>query len=251
MLRSASELKGYPLEASDGAIGKINDCLFDDGTWKLRWLVVETGSWLTGREVLIHPSSITAIDDQLQTLAVELTQQKVKDSPETSHDRPVSRRMERSLYGYYGWPAYVGCNFYGAGAIASPFSARPYFGGVGMGEADAQDPSDDDADPHLRSLAEVVGYHIHARDGEIGHIEDLIIDDQRWYVSSLVIDTANWWAGQQVLVSPQVVRDIRWGERQMQVELTRDQIKASPPRETLNTLHGQIGLQQRVHQHSD
>jgi hypothetical protein len=64
MLRLVSRLSGYTIEASDGDIGTFNDFLFDDVTWKVRWLVVDTGHWLSGRKVLIHPSAIGAVDDE-------------------------------------------------------------------------------------------------------------------------------------------------------------------------------------------
>jgi sporulation protein YlmC with PRC-barrel domain len=229
MLRPVSRLKGHAIEATDGHIGTVGDVLFDDATWKTRWLVIHTRHWLSGRKVLIHPSAIGGIDDERQSVSVRLTKAQIKDSPDILHDQPVSRRMENGLYGYYGWDPYWGGSFHGMGAIAAPFSARPYFGGFGMGEPAAIQTHDDDQDPHLRSSVEVSGYHLHASDGDIGHVEDLLLEDESWGIRYLIVDTRNWWAGQHVLVSPFAVREINWGDRLIRVDITRDKIKASPP----------------------
>jgi sporulation protein YlmC with PRC-barrel domain len=250
MLRRISKLSGYAIEATDGHIGTVSDVLFDDATWKTRWLVVDTGHWLTGRKVLIHLSAIGAVDDERQSVSVKLTKARIKDSPDIQHDQPVSRQMEAGLYGYYGWDPYWGGSFYGTGAIAAPFSTRPYFGGFGMGERAEIRTDHDDQDPHLRSVAEVDGYHVHASDGDIGHLEDLLVDESGWGIRYLIIDTRNWWAGPHVLVSPFAVREINWADRQMRLDITREKIEASPPWESphdqltqiyADKLHGYYG----------
>ena len=83
-------------------------------------------------------------------------------------------------------------------------------------------------DRHLRSTYSVSGHHIQALDGEIGHVEDFIIDDETWAIRYLVIDTRNWWAGKKVLVSPQWIENVSWGERKVFVNLSRQTIKESP-----------------------
>jgi uncharacterized protein YrrD len=229
MLRPISKLNGYKIEASDGQIGSADDVLFDDATWKVRWLVVDTGHWLSGRKVLIHPSAIGVVDDEQQSIPVTLTMARIKDSPAIQRDQPVSRQMENGLHGYYGFGPYWGGSFYGMGAIASPFSSRPYFGGLGMGEAAEIQSRPEDQDPHLRSAAEVDGYHIHASDGDVGHVEDLLVEETGWGIRYLVVDTRNWWPGQHVLVSPYAVQEIKWGDRQIRIDVTREKIKTSPP----------------------
>lgn len=229
MLRPVSKFTGYTIEASDGHIGSVSDFLFDDVTWKVRWLVVDTGHWLTGRKVLIHPSAIGTVDNERQIIPVKLTKARIKDSPDLSHDQPVSRQMENGLYGYYGCDPSWGGSFYNMGAIAAPFSSPPYFGRFGMGEATEIQSRHEDEDPHLRSAAAVNGYHVHATDGDIGHVEDLLVEESGWGIRYLIIDTRNWWAGQHVLVSPYAVREIKWGDREMCLDITREKIKTSPP----------------------
>ena len=83
-------------------------------------------------------------------------------------------------------------------------------------------------DPHLRSTQAVTGYHIHALDGEIGHVEDFIIDDETWAIRYLVIDTKNWWPGKKVLISPAWIERISWSESEVYINLNRDRIQQSP-----------------------
>ena len=117
MLEVGSALKGYAIEASDGRIGTVGDFLFDDRTWKVRWLVVDTGTWLTGRKVLVHPSAIGRADYERRELSVSLTKSQVKGSPDILQDQPVSQQMERRLYDYYGWDPYWGDNYFGMGSM--------------------------------------------------------------------------------------------------------------------------------------
>ena len=114
MLLVEPALKGYAVEANEGSVGGVHDCLFDQRSWKLRWLVVDTGGWLTGHKVLIHPSAIGRPDIDHARLPVHLTRAQIKASPEISFDLPVSEQME-GIYGYYGWDPQWGGGGYFAG----------------------------------------------------------------------------------------------------------------------------------------
>ncbi len=225
MLLVGSALEGYVIHARDGKIGSVTDLLFDDTTWKVRWLVVDTGNWLPGRMVLIHPSAIQEADHRRQELAVRLTKAQVKDSPDILQDRPVSQQMESDLYSYYGWDPVWGSSYFGPGAIAS----APYYTDTMLREPPGLGLRLNDGDPHLRSISTVKGYHVHATDGEIGHVENLLLDDANWHINYLIIDTKNWWFGQHVLVSPFAVREISWAEEEIRLDITRDRVKNSPP----------------------
>ena len=99
-------------------------------------------------------------------------------------------------------------------------------------------------DPHLRSTHDVSGYHIQATDGEIGHVEDFIIDDETWAIRYLIIDTRNWWPGKKVLISPQWIERVSWSESKVFVNLSRETIKQSPEytEESLLTRDYETGL---------
>ena len=202
MLLAGSALKGFALEATNGKLGTVSDFLFSDETWRMRWLVVDTGVWLTGRKVLIHPSAIGGADYEHRELPVALTKAQVEGSPDILQDRPVSRQMENDLYGYYGWDPLWSGGFYGGGAMTLPFVPSSYLGDTALLERTDFEDQDEHDDPHLRSMTAVTGYHIHASDGEIGHVENLLVDSASWRIRYLIADTRNWWPGKHVLLSP-------------------------------------------------
>lgn len=220
MLQQGLAFKGFTVEATDGKIGHVSDFLFDETTWQLRWLVIDTGSWLSDRKLLLHPSAIDKADAEAHALLVNLTREQVEKSPGIGTDEPFSRHMEYRLNSYYGINPVQGGAYYGANGYALPLT-----GAQASGQASDAPP----ADPHLRSLVEVTGYNIEASDGAIGHVKSFLIDDESWDIRYLVADTANWWFGRQVLLSPASVLAIDWGEHKLRLNLTCYKIKSSPP----------------------
>jgi len=90
-------------------------------------------------------------------------------------------------------------------------------------------PRATNGDPHLRSLLELKGYHIHALDGKIGHLTDFIIDDESWNIECALIDTKNWWLGKHVLLPASSIAEINWGGRYIRVDQTSYKIKTALP----------------------
>lgn len=249
MLFVESTLKGYAVEASDGKIGVVSDFLFDDQSWKIRWLVLDPGNWLPQRKILLHPSALAEPDPVRQSIAVKLTKAEVEQSPDLQDHQPVSRQMEAHLYDYYGWDPTWGSSFFGLGAIATPFSLPPLVGGPQPDIAAGAAAPLEEADPHLRSVTEVTGYHVHASDGEIGHIENFVFDHANWDIRYLGVDTRNWWPGQHVLISPYAVREIHWEDRHVELNITRAQVKASPPWDSVPMVDH--AYEQQLHTHYD
>lgn len=119
MLRSAEKLQGMALTASDGAIGEVSDLYFDDESWGVRYLVVNTGTWLNGRRVLVSPVAVRDVDAPTNQIFVNLTQKQVENSPDIDTRQPVSRQHESTLLSYYGYPVYWGGPFLW-GAVSTP-----------------------------------------------------------------------------------------------------------------------------------
>ena len=229
MLRNASTIDGYAIAASDGKLGTVSDFLFDDATWLVRWLVVDTGNWLSGRKVLLPPSVLGHLHPSREEFAVRLTMQQVKDSPDIDTDRPVSRQVETNIYDYYGWSPYWGTGFYmgGYGYMGGPMMVPPSPEAIRREKKSVQAQRDRD-DPHLRSIEAVTGYNIHATDGEIGHVEDFLIEEVDWSIHYLVVDTKNWWPAKKVLISPRSAREIDWSSKLVNLDVSRQKIKDSP-----------------------
>ncbi len=248
MLQVTSPLKGFAVQATDGRIGAVVDFLFDDASWNVRWLVVDCGAWLTGRKVLIHPSAISREALEEQQFDVALTKAQVEGSPDLSEDQPVSRQMENRLYSYDDWDPLWGANLSAMpGAMASPLLAPRYLGLGSTDEVAADGPTSRAADPHLRSVMEMTGYRVHAVDGEIGHIENLMIDDTDWSVHYFIVDTRSWWLGKSVLISPAAVKVIDWFDRHVELNVTRDLVEASPPWDPLVAFNDEYAS--RLHKH--
>lgn len=245
MLRTMKELEGYTIGATDGEIGHVRDFYFDDATWVIRYLIVDTGSWLSSREVLISPMSIVQPNWSGKRLPVALTKEQVNESPDIDTDKPVSRQHEETYLSYYGFPLYWGATgLWDAAAnpsmavtgmpVVTPSPAAEAEMDQARADADASAHSDDD--PHLRSCKAVIGYHVAASDGEIGHVEGMLVDDENWALRYLVVNTSNWWMGHSVLIAPQWIKGMNWSAETVSVDLTRKAVKQAPPYDPLKTL---------------
>jgi hypothetical protein len=201
--RSLKDLRDYRILATDGEIGNIADFYLDDQTWALRYFVAETGSWLNKRRVLVSPTAFTDSDGASRTIATTLTREQIEGAPHTDLAQPVSRQFEIKLHEYFAWPMYWRID-----------------------AGDDRDEGEDDL--HLRSVNEILGYNIRAKDGDIGHVEDLIVEERSWRVRYLAIDTRNWLPGRKVLVSPWWIDDVSWPGHRVTVGLNRRAIESSP-----------------------
>jgi hypothetical protein len=225
MLIAAKKLIGFTLAATDGAIGEVDACYFDDEHWTVRYLVVDTGGWLSGRKVLISPMSIRSVDTDGERVVVDLTRARVEASPDIDTHRPVSRQHEISLLQHYGYPTYwYGPYAWGPLLLPTP----PPIPDTVMQEITARAEQDNIEDAHLHSTTDVVGYDIQARDGAIGHVDDFLIDGRSWSIRWIVVDTRNWLPGKHVLLAPEWVDDVTWAERAVRVGLSRAQIQSAP-----------------------
>jgi uncharacterized protein YrrD len=240
MLWNASALRGFTIEATDGTIGTVSDLLFDDHTWTTRWLVVETGGWLSRRKVLLPLSALGKPDEATRQFSVHLTRQQVKDSPDVNTDLPVSRHKEAHVYNYYDWNPYWTSGFASmSNAIATPFVLPITREDLSPRDQDeGTDAVQDDGDPHLRSALAVIGGHIAAIDGEIGHVEDFLIDDETWHLSFMTVDTKNWLPGQRVLLPVRLIREIDWFSGIIDIAIDRATVKGSPPYDPQMTSDG-------------
>jgi hypothetical protein len=255
MLRNTKDLENFAIRATDGEIGKIKDMYFDDDAWVLRYFIVETGSWLSSRKVLISPVSVREPDWSGKTLPAAISKSQVSKSPDIDTDKPVSRQNEEQYFGYYGYPYYwAGMGIWGDGLY--PYGVPPYISnGPGWAERQREDETALAAersrhrndDPHLRSCEAVSGYHVHATDGEIGHVSGFLVDEATWAIRYLIVDTSNWWMGHEVLIAPPWISGVRWSDKTVSVDLDRASVKASPPYDP-NALPGR-DWERNLHNH--
>jgi hypothetical protein len=220
MLQSLKVLQGYTIHGTDGEIGKVREFYFDSNAWKVRYLVVDSGDWLDGRVVLLAPVALGRPDFDAEALSVPLSREQVRSSPSIDTNRPVSREQETALLSYYQWPLY-----WQGDAIGPSLPAYPL---VDLVTQMQQAQTTLEPENGLRSSREVMGYKIHARDGEIGRVEDFIFEDESWRILYMVVDVGGWLVGRKVLVSPSWVQQVRWADSEVQVDLAKETIQNSP-----------------------
>jgi uncharacterized protein YrrD len=233
MLRSLFDHKGFSIQATDGEIGKVDDFFFDDEHWVVRYLVVDTGGWLTGRKVLVSPRSVKEVDFRTKKVLVDVTRERVEGSPAIAAAEPVSRQYEERYFAYYGWPYYwMGPYAWGPYPYPSPTVLNPEVPPVPEASGGQRH-----GDPHLRSAHEVKGYEVRARDDEsAGHVDDFLLDPGNWGIHYLVVDTGPLWFGHKILVAPDWTSNISWPENRVYVDMTAQQVKDAPAFESVDTI---------------
>ena len=177
------------------------------------------------RSVLISPYALGGILTTEKLIRVELSKAQIENSPAIENDRPVSRQFELAYYPYYGFPSYWGGSSLWGNAAYPQMVELPL--GMAGGRRETIRKGDDD-DPHLRSTKDVDGHTIQALDGEVGHVEDFVIDDESWTIRYLIVGTRNWWSGKKVLISTRSVDRLSYEDSSVYLRLKRETIQKSP-----------------------
>lgn len=239
MLHSVKDIFGFAVVAADGEVGSVDDVYFDEREWTIRYLVVDTGGWLAGHQVLIAPRAIAAADWPEQSLRVGLSRKQVEDSPGIDAEKTVSRQRETEFHDYYGYP------YYWTGPYLWGYAPLPAIPPQEAAE-NTMDPAAEErremerarTDSHLRSVGEVTGYEIRAAGNDsVGYIKDFLFDDSDWSIRLIVVDTSHWWPGKEVLIPPSLIRQVNWDDKTVAVDVAREQIENSPEYDHLNPPH--------------
>ena len=219
------DVRGDAIAARDGMIGSVEDAYFDDERWSVRYLVVDTRRWLPGRKVLISPVSIEKEGNAPRhSIRVGLSREQVERSPAADTAPPVSRQFEKAHARYYAFNLYWAGPYWGAFPL--PGSAAERADSAAFREMKAAERKA--AQSHLRSTRAVVGHRVEASDGPIGHVDDLIVDDEAWAVAGVVVDTRNWLPGRKVIVAPCAVRAIDWLQKKVLLGMSRAEVRNAP-----------------------
>lgn len=218
MIQNINDLYGYKLAAKDGEIGEIKDFYFDDHDWVIRYLVVETGGWIGGRQVLLSPHAFGPFNQVSKVLPVHLTKQQIENSPPIEQHQPISRQYETAYYQYYGLPNYWnGGSLWGVGTYPMVPDLPAW---ASTKKVTQQNPRDQ----QLRSMREVSGYAIRTVDGEIGTVSGFLADDTHWVITELIVETGHWYAGKKIRLLPEHIEQINYLERNVQVNLTKEDL---------------------------
>lgn len=232
MLHRIKALHKCTVYANDGVVGTLDRCYFDDDHWAVRYLVVDTGTWLPGREVLIPPLAVADIQESESAIHLAMPRIQIEKSPAVGMTTVPTREQEAMYLTYYGFPLY----WEGAGLWGQESSSAANV--VDFDERRLRAASEIQGITAaldviaLQDSQNVAGCHLHATDGAIGRVEDFIVEDTSWLIRYLIVDTSNWWMGRRVLIAPQWVTNIDWGRSIVQLALTKDAIKNSPEYDT-------------------
>ena len=225
MLQNLKELYGRKLAASDGDIGHVKDFYFDDLTWAVRYIVADTGTWLTGRQVLLAPHALGRFDRKGEIFPVNLTRKKIEDSPSIDTHRPVSRQYEEEYYRYYGQAGY-----WQAGGMTG-LADIPAIAPPSIPVTTAHHGHHQRDDVHLRSTKAVTGYSIEATDGPMGSVCSFMVNHRSWMIRDLVVETGHWYAGKEILISPGKIVRISYEESKVFVKLSQADIRRTAEHE--------------------
>lgn len=218
MLHVIKDLERLKINAKDGDVGYVYDFYFDDTTWITRYIVADTGNWLTGRSVLLSPNAVDKSDFNEKALSVNLKKEQIENSPSISEDEPVSLQHEKLLTDYYGWPAY--------------WTLDPALQSMVAMKQDEYEKEGTQGDPHLRSIREVRSYDVEVLEGDIGVVDSFIVDDSNWNIKYLVVDTRKWlhWlpGGKFVLISPEWIDKVDYQRSKIFLSVDKKTIEDIP-----------------------
>jgi len=229
MKRSLKTLIDYKIQTTDQVEGKINDFLFDEKSWVIRYMKSDFGNFISPQKVLVPQVFLESPNWHDHSFPIEISSKEIDRCPDIEEHQTVSRKYEEILFEHYDLKPYW-YSAYTVPIASSFYPPRPL-------KTPTKNIEEENIDTILRSFEEVKGYHIQAIDGKIGHIEDLIIDDDDWQIVYVVIDTSNWlpWS-KKVLIAIDWMDNISYEKREVKISLHKDAIKNAPEYDESQTI---------------
>jgi hypothetical protein len=223
MLYQASKLVNYAVESLDGEFRAVTRFYFDGRTWNVLYVGANAGVIpFSGPEVLIPAEALLKANESEGRLPVNLTKTQIEKCPAGKSHPPVSRQTEPAFHDYYDQKTKTA-----DGSVEFPYIPGPDLD-ADRGKPRPEDRAEDGWNRHLRSTEGLAGYHVETAGGDVGRIEDFIVDDAKWTIRYLVVNAHHWWPGRKTLVSTQWVENISAAESKVVVSISRHAVKASP-----------------------
>lgn len=230
MLEKTKKLYGYTVKAEDGDAGQVVSMLFDDRDWNINYLVVDTGSWLAGRRVLLSTEAVKMVSWKNDLVVTNLTTTKIKDSPTVDLEKPVSEEELAELHRYYGWASFRPGILPGA-PVAVPGTAMSISQTMEYkitDESRGEELLQEEIERHLRSTREVSRYRVEAEEETIGYVEDLLFETDDWTIRYFIVDAGGIMEEKEILLSRDWVRSLDWLKREIDMAITIDAVKDAP-----------------------
>ncbi|MBD3403395.1 hypothetical protein GF420_10905 [candidate division GN15 bacterium] len=225
MLHDITTINHLRVEDSEGEAGSVADLLIDDGSWTVRYVVIDIGSWLTGRKILVPPVVVGKPDWSRSFLPMSVSRERIEQSPEIDLDQPVSRQQEERLHAHFAWQPY----WAGEPSRGEFQTEMPLAEDTGDDHQDESVPMGDPAgDPDLRSYQEMVGYRVQANDGPVGGVSGIIMDDETWTIRYVIVDADEIAPGRKLLLAVDWIDRVSWDQASLYVDMRQETIKESP-----------------------
>jgi hypothetical protein len=226
MLHLAKKVIGAPVRGTDGNIGTLADYFFEEDRWTIRYLLIDAAEGFKGKRVLVSPMAVRTAWG-VSGIELSLTRDEVWNSPQVTDDEALSATGEADVLAYYGYPEY-----WGATGVWGSYDNPTLLGADRVepvtGRSTTRTATIDPEARRLRSVAKSAGYHIHAQDGEIGHVDDFLIGQDSWRIRYLLVDTSNWIGGRSVIVSSDLLDHVDKTKGQLYVNAMRAEISNAP-----------------------
>lgn len=228
MLRSLKEIIGYSIQETDDVLGTCQDFIFDDALWVIRYMVADTGNWLRHHRVIIPPAALGEPDWNTERLPIRYTREQLENCPLLDQHAPVSRQYEMHLHDYLEIPFYWISENFLEGIPDGKGVVRP------VDEIDVESSGEEESaaanvlEGKLRSAIEIMSYDASSVDGDIGRVDDMIIEDNSWVIRYMVIDTGAILPGKKVLVDTQWIEEVRWDKQRVIIDMTRETLEGCP-----------------------
>jgi hypothetical protein len=205
MLHELKALSGSSVEATDGEIGRVRNFLFDDQSWRVRYVVVDVGNWLKRHDVVLPVAALDRPDWTNRTCHAHLNKEQVRDSPLVDAEMPVSRQQEIAMHDYFG-PL--------ASWVDSEFGMPPI-------PTRMKYPLHTAEVLHLRSASHMLDYHVWASDGDFGVLEGFVMDEAIWHLGYLDVKSGGWLQNRSVLVPTSWVESVSWADFRVHLHHTK------------------------------
>lgn len=192
MLRGFKKILGFAVHAADGEIGKIIDFYFDDHTWEVLYVIVEMGNWLTKKDSLICRELLGP--SGLSSIAADSTVNQIENSPQFDDLNTLSIEQELKLHNYYNVPH-----------------------------------KRNTAEAILHKVSDFIDFRVLTNEGEIGHIDDIFIDDENWDMRLIVLETGTWFSEKKILIIPSLVQSIDWDLLKVELAISKEIVMKAPP----------------------
>lgn len=205
MIHPTKNLIGLTIHAIDGEIGKVTDVCFDNLTYTVRYLVVETGSFLFSREILLSTESLVPSDIQTEAFMTNLTIQQIENCPLVDSKKTISDVEEEiRLLTYYKWT-----NYRSALNVAVETSVYEKHTAT------------------LHTVNEITKMKVSCTDASVGNVRDVLVDDESWKINHLIVDAFKI-SGKEVLLPTSSISELKPNNSFLLLNLSSKEIADKP-----------------------